>query len=65
MSCPDIMSRTIKEFINSDLGICQQYSESEKPIIENISDKCPECGEPMTRQSGCKSCNNCGFSYCG
>ena len=65
MSCPDIMSRTIKEFINSDLGICQQYSELEKPIIENISDKCPECGEPMTRQSGCKSCNNCGFSYCG
>lgn len=68
MSCPDIISRTIKEFTNSGWTICSQYQE-EKPIVANSTietkDKCPECGEPLVRQSGCRSCPNCGFSYCG
>lgn len=68
MSCPDIISRTIKEFTNSGWTICSQYQE-EKPIIADSTtetkDKCPECGEPLVRQSGCRSCPNCGFSYCG
>ena len=68
MSCPDIISRTIKEFTDSGWTICSQYQE-EKPIVTNSTietkDKCPECGEPLVRQSGCRSCTNCGFSYCG
>lgn len=68
MSCPDIISRTIKEFTNSGWTICSQYQE-EKPIVANsiieTKDRCPECGEPLVRQSGCRSCTNCGFSYCG
>ena len=68
MSCPDIISRTIKEFTDSGWTICSQYQE-EKPIVTNSAietkDKCPECGEPLVRQSGCRSCPNCGFSYCG
>ena len=68
MSCPDIISRTIKEFTDSGWTICSQYQE-EKPIAANSTietkDRCPECGEPLVRQSGCRSCTNCGFSYCG
>jgi ribonucleoside-diphosphate reductase alpha chain len=66
MSCPDIISRTIKEFTTSGWTICSQYQE-DKPtkVVENTTDKCPECGEPLVRQQGCRSCTNCGFSYCG
>jgi ribonucleoside-diphosphate reductase alpha chain len=68
MSCPDIISRTIKEFTDSGWTICSQYQE-EKPIVADSTietkDKCSECGEPLVRQSGCRSCTNCGFSYCG
>ena len=63
MSCPDIMSRTIKEFLNSDLTLCSQVKEI-KPMLANTSDKCPECGEPLTRTGGCLSCLSCGWSKC-
>jgi len=29
-----------------------------------VGDKCPECGEKLTRESGCISCPNCGYSKC-
>ena len=25
---------------------------------------CPECGTKLTREAGCKKCNNCGYSLC-
>ena len=28
-------------------------------------EKCPECGEHLTYQSGCTQCLNCGYSRCG
>lgn len=63
LSCPDIISRTIKEFVDSGWTLCQQFDEEEKPI--NISGpKCPECGEPLTANGGCFSCLNCGYSKC-
>ena len=66
LSCPDIMSRTIKEFTTRGWSVCQKYDEENKDHdIVNTSDKCPECGEPMIRSSGCRSCQSCGFSYCG
>ena len=65
MSCPDIISRTIKEFTSSGWTLCQQYHENEKPMVVPTSDKCPECGEPLVRQGGCIQCQNCGFSFCG
>ena len=64
LSCPDIISRTIKEFISSGWTLCQQYHENEKPMVVSTSDKCPECGEPLVRQGGCIQCQNCGWSKC-
>lgn len=65
LSCPDIISRTIKEFTSSGWTLCQQYHENEKPMVAPTSDRCPECGEPLVRQGGCIQCQNCGFSFCG
>jgi len=28
------------------------------------SDRCPECGEPLVMQAGCKNCASCGYSVC-
>lgn len=66
MSCPDIISKTIKEFIDSGWSLCQEYKTDtpEAPTV-NKTDKCPECGEPLVPQSGCWSCPSCGFSRCG
>lgn len=27
--------------------------------------KCPECGEPLEHEGGCKMCRSCGYSKCG
>jgi ribonucleoside-diphosphate reductase alpha chain len=64
LSCPDIISRTIKEFVDSGWTLCQQINEEEKPITTH-GPKCPECGEPLQATSGCWSCQSCGYSRCG
>ena len=63
LSCPDIISRTIKEFVDSGWTLCQQINEDEKPMT-TPGPKCPECGEPLIANSGCYSCVNCGYSKC-
>ena len=64
LSCPDIMSRTIKEFTTSGWSICQKYDEDEHPV-KHEGPVCPECGEPVIATSGCVQCNSCGWSKCG
>lgn len=63
LSCPDIMSRTIKEFTTSGWSVCQKYDEDEHPVT-STGPRCPECGEPLTMTGGCQSCLNCGYSRC-
>lgn len=63
LSCPDIMSRTIKEFTTSGWSVCQKYDEDEHPK-KHEGPVCPECGEPVIATSGCVQCNSCGWSKC-
>ena len=63
MSCPDIMSRTIKEFTNSNWTVCQQV-QGEKKEETKSGTKCPECGETIVNTGGCISCPSCGWSKC-
>ena len=63
LSCPDIMSRTIKEFTTSGWSVCQKYDEDDHQVT-SAGPRCPECGEPLTMTGGCQSCLNCGYSRC-
>lgn len=53
LSCPDIISKVMKEFTNKDSK------------VEEHTTKCPECGAELIHEGGCTSCQNCGFSRCG
>lgn len=64
MSCPDIMSRTIKEFKDSTWTVCKQKQGEEKKDKTNNGSKCPECGEIIVSTGGCVSCPSCGWSKC-
>lgn len=64
MSCPDIMSRTIKEFTNSNWTVCQQVQKEKKKEETKSGTKCPECGETIVNTGGCISCPSCGWSKC-
>lgn len=57
-SCPDIISRTIRDVMNET---------DKQPVKTEVSstNKCPECGEQLIHSAGCVSCNSCGFSKCG
>lgn len=65
MSCPDIISKTIRQFIDSGWSLCQEYKSDipEAPIITNTP-KCPECGAELTLTAGCSQCMSCGYSRC-
>lgn len=54
LSCPDAIAKAIEE----SLG---EY----KPVIENNSKKCPDCGQSLRFEAGCDMCSNCGYSKCG
>lgn len=64
MSCPDIMSRTIKEFKDSHWAVCKQNKAEENKTVKNGGNKCPECGETIVNTGGCISCPSCGWSKC-
>ena len=51
-SCPDIIAKCIKA----------AYTPTE--IVEDTTEKCPECGQPVRHEGGCKVCS-CGYSKCG
>ena len=65
MSCPDIMSRTIKEFVASEIKPCLNKNTKQTTAkTEDSSNKCPECGEPLLNTGGCIQCQSCGYSKC-
>lgn len=64
MSCPDIMSRTIKEFVEGNIKPCINNKVELNTLIVNSNDVCPECGKSLVRSGGCVQCTNCGWSKC-
>jgi ribonucleoside-diphosphate reductase alpha chain len=55
LSCPDAMARAIEEVLG----------ESLEPVKVPLVNRCPDCGQPLRRESGCNVCDECGFSKCG
>lgn len=64
MSCPDIMSRTIKEFVEGNIKPCINNKVELNALTANSNDVCPECGKSLVRSGGCVQCTNCGWSRC-
>lgn len=40
-------------------------SDQNKRNYHSADNLCPECGEPMEHEGGCKVCRSCGYSKCG
>ena len=55
LSCPDAIARAIEEALGKD---CESARIS--PV-----NRCPYCGYPFRRESGCDVCDNCWYSKCG
>ena len=54
-SCPDAIARAIEEAIGE---------ADAEPSLPG-SRPCPDCGQPLDRESGCFVCQACGYSKCG
>jgi len=39
--------------------------DQNKRNYRNADNLCPECGEPMEHEGGCRICRGCGYSKCG
>jgi ribonucleoside-diphosphate reductase alpha chain len=55
LSCPDAIARAIEEAMGEDCGPVSVY-----PVL-----RCPDCGFPLKRESGCDVCDNCAYTKCG
>ena len=55
LSCPDAIARAIEEALGE---------ECESARISPVN-RCPDCGYPLRRDSGCRICDNCGYDKCG
>ena len=42
----------------------QETSSASEPVTNSAVDRCPECGEEITRNGRCRTCYNCGWSSC-
>lgn len=49
----------ISSFTSAMCRILSKYMPN-----ESLTDKCPECGGELIRESGCVHCKNCGWSKC-
>ncbi len=76
LSCPDAMAKAIEAHIKSreknippvvtEVPRLDKFEE-EKTLGEYLSPAgvCPDCGNPLIFEEGCRICKQCGFSTCG
>jgi ribonucleoside-diphosphate reductase alpha chain len=53
------VNENIASFTSAVCRVLMKYCT--KDIEE---DSCPDCGTKLSREAGCKKCNNCGYSLC-
>lgn len=60
LSIPDAIGRILEERY---MGDGKKKSKRSETTLKG--DACPECGQTITFEEGCKTCHSCGFSKCG
>jgi ribonucleoside-diphosphate reductase alpha chain len=57
LSCPDAIARAIEDMLEED---CES-------AVISITNKCPDCDQPLRKELGCSFCDNdnCGYTKCG
>lgn len=72
-NCPGAIGRALLDMYNEmqdwiwdkDNGTITINNINEEPINKQvITNKCPDCGEPLIHEGGCVQCPNCGWSRC-
>ena len=70
LSCGDVIAKTIQEEYQRynhkgiDILATMNKKKKQEAEIKPISNKCPECGQPMANEGGCVTCKHCGYSKC-
>lgn len=75
-SCPDAIGRSIQKYIEHEQnGHLRPEAAAAQFIAAEAEHRnhkaapkanvCPECGSPITYESGCVTCLSCGYSKCG
>lgn len=64
VSCPDILSKTIMEFYNTNDVVPAMPVFESKAEEDNNQMKCPDCGQPISFTEGCVKCTSCAWSKC-
>ncbi len=60
-SIPDAIGQILEDrYVKNKSGV--QAKRSGNTLK---GDACPECGQSITFEEGCKTCHNCGFTKCG
>lgn len=73
--CPMAIGNALVEMHNEMQAELDDKEEEEKPVNQNSikpihvnnatsTDVCPECGEPVMFEGGCKICKSCGWTKC-
>ncbi|MDY0377315.1 MAG: hypothetical protein RBR01_02670, partial [Desulfobacterales bacterium] len=58
LSIPDAIGRILeKRYLKS----CNGHRKTQSDLK---GEACPECGQPIRFEEGCKTCHHCGFSKC-
>jgi len=63
MAIGEALVQMYEELLNETPIKVKEVKYTEKENKEEYT-KCPECGAKMKIEGGCRSCPECGFSYC-
>lgn len=73
LSCGDVIAKTIQEeyqrYNHKGIDILVTMNKKKKQevefrTVEQVINKCPECGQQMANEGGCVTCKHCGYSKC-
>lgn len=73
--CPMAIGNALVEMYNEMQGELDDKEEDDKPVeqksikpipvnVAPLTEVCPECGEPVMFEGGCKICKSCGWTKC-